>query len=107
MLYNFDGGGGMIDKGKALKSLAPTAEWIIRGETIEWLSPGISQPSEEEIQAEITRLQAEYDAKAYQRSRQPEYPAIGDQLDDLFKAGAFSDDMTAKIQAVKDKYPKG
>jgi len=34
------------------------------------------------------------------------YPPIGDQLDDLFKAGAFSDEMTATIQAVKDKYPK-
>ena len=47
-------------------------------------------------------------AKAqYQRNRKTEYPDIGDQLDDLFKAGAFSDDMTAKIKAVKDKYPKG
>jgi hypothetical protein len=96
----------MIDKGTALKSLLPTAEWIIRGEVIEWLSPGISQPTEDEIQAEITRLQAEYDAKEYQRKRQPEYPSIGDQLDALFKAGVFPDDMAAKIQAVKDKYPK-
>lgn len=38
--------------------------------------------------------------------RQAEYPSIGDQLDDLFHAGAFSAEMTAKIQAVKDKYPK-
>jgi hypothetical protein len=35
-----------------------------------------------------------------------EYPSIGDQLDDLFKAGAFSSDMSAKIQAVKDANPK-
>ena len=34
------------------------------------------------------------------------YPDIGDQLDDLFKAGAFSTEMAATIQAVKDKYPK-
>ena len=97
----------MIDKGTALKSLRPTSEWIMRDGELEWLDTKNSQPTDAEINAEITRLQADYDAKAYQRSRQPEYPDIGDQLDDLFKAGAFSDDMTAKIQAVKDKYPKG
>ena len=97
----------MIDKTQAILSLRPKAEFVVRGEVVEWLDTKQTQPTEEEIQTELTRLQAEYDAKAYQRSRQPEYPAIGDQLDDLFKAGAFSDDMTAKIQAVKDKYPKG
>ena len=34
------------------------------------------------------------------------YPDIGDQLDDLFHKGVFSDEMTAEIQAIKDKYPK-
>ena len=97
----------MIDKGAALKSLRPTSEWTMRDGELEWLDTQNSQPTDAEINAEVTRLQAEYDAKAYQRSRKPEYPDIGDQLDDLFKAGAFSDDMTAKIQAVKDKYPKG
>lgn len=43
----------------------------------------------------------------YQRNRAAEYPSIGDQLDALFKAGAFPADMAAAIQAVKDKYPKG
>lgn len=42
----------------------------------------------------------------YQRDRYAEYPSVRDQLDDLFKAGVFSAEMTAKIQAVKDKYPK-
>ena len=44
---------------------------------------------------------------AYQTKRAAEYPAIGDQLDALFKAGVFPADMAATIQAVKDKYPKG
>ena len=39
-------------------------------------------------------------------NRLEEYPSIGDQLDDLFKQGAFSAEMTAKLQVVKDKYPK-
>ena len=97
----------MIDKAQAILSLRPNAEFVIRGDELEWLDTNTTCPTDAEINAEVTRLQAEYDAKAYQRSRQPEYPDIGDQLDDLFKAGAFSDDMTAKIQAVKDKYPKG
>jgi hypothetical protein len=54
----------------------------------------------------LARLQTEYDAKEYARKRVTEYPPIGDQLDALFKAGAFPADMAAKIQAVKDKYPK-
>ena len=45
-------------------------------------------------------------AHAYIDKRISEYPPIGDQLDALFKAGAFPADMAAKIQAVKDKYPK-
>ena len=43
----------------------------------------------------------------YSFLRTAEYPSIGDQLDDLFKQGVFSAEMMAKIQAVKDKYPKG
>jgi len=96
----------MITKSDAILSLRPDSEWTMTGDVINWLDSNTTCPTESEIQAEITRLQAEYDAKAYQRSRRPEYPNIGDQLDDLFKAGAFSDDMSAKIQAVKDKYPK-
>ena len=47
------------------------------------------------------------DPNAYKAFRSAEYPAIGDQLDALFHAGVFPADMAAKIQAVKDKYPKG
>jgi hypothetical protein len=97
----------MIDKVKAIQSLRPDAEWVLRGDELEWFDKKQTKPTDSEIDAEVKKLQAEYDAKAYQRNRQPEYPDIGDQLDDLYKAGAFSDDMTAKIQAVKDKYPKG
>ena len=40
---------------------------------------GQTPPTEAEIDAEVIRLQAEYDANQYQRDRQ--YPSIGDQLD--------------------------
>ena len=97
----------MVDIVDALNSLRPGAGYVVRGNKLEWLDTNQTKPTDSEISTEITRLQAEYDAKAYQRNRQPEYPSIGDQLDDLFKAGAFSTEMAAKIQAVKDKYPKG
>jgi len=97
----------MITKADALLSLRPGAEWVLRADDLEWLDTQQTQPTEAEIQAEITRLQAEYDAKAYARSRAAEYPAIGDQLDALFHAGVFPAEMAAQIQAIKDKYPKG
>ena len=97
----------MIDKANALQSLRPNAQWVLRGDDLEWLDTNQTQPTEAEIQAEVTRLQAEYDTQAYARSRVQEYPPIGDQLDALFKAGVFPADMAAAIQAVKDKYPKG
>lgn len=44
--------------------------------------------------------------EALMGKRASEYPPIGDQLDSLFHSGAFPAEMAAKIQAVKDKYPK-
>ena len=43
---------------------------------------------------------------SYGEKRKTEYPDIGEQLDDLFKQGVFSAEMTARIQAVKDRYDK-
>lgn len=59
------------------------------------------------VATEVARLQAEHDAKAYARKRAAEYPPIGDQLDALFHAGVFPAEMADKIQAIKNKYPKG
>jgi len=49
---------------------------------------------------------AMFDALTYSDKRKSEYPAIGDQLDALYHAGAFPAEMTALLRAVKDKYPK-
>jgi hypothetical protein len=46
------------------------------------------------------------DVEPYYEKRSEEYPDIGEQLDDLFKQGLFSAAMTARIQAVKDRYAK-
>jgi hypothetical protein len=95
-----------MNKVNALQSLRPGAQWVLRGETLEWLDTEQVQPTEAEITAEVARLQAEYDAQAYARSRASEYPPIGDQLDALWKGGDEAATMLAKVQAVKAKYPK-
>ena len=43
----------------------------------------------------------------YADKRRAAYPDIGDQLDDLYHQATFSDEMAAKLKAVKDANPKG
>lgn len=95
----------MIDK--ALLSLRPCAQWVLRGDEIEWLDNEQTQPTDAEIAAEISRLQAERDATEYQRQRRAEYPPITDYLDGVVKGDqAQIDAYIAACQAVKAKYPK-
>lgn len=44
---------------------------------------------------------------SYAQKRASEYPAIGDQMDALWKGGDAAAEMLAQIQAIKAKYPKG
>jgi hypothetical protein len=93
----------------ALVNLTPTSSWSMSGDnynSINWFDTENTCPSQEEIEAEIARLQAEYDLEFYRLQRAREYPPIGDQLDALFHAGVFPPEMAAQIQAVKDRYPK-
>ena len=62
----------------------------------------MSEEDQENYWAKHTRMEI----SNYARERALQYPSIGDQLDDLFKRGLFSDEMTSKIQAVKDNNPK-
>lgn len=66
----------------------------------------VEPPTEEAIEKELLRLHNEWTASEYARQRKLEYPSIGDQLDALFHAGVFPEEMAAQIQAVKDQYPK-
>ena len=95
----------MIFKSDAILSLRPNAEFVVRGEVVEWLDTNQTQPTEDEIQAEITRLQAEYDANEYQRQRASEYPSWQKQLEKIYDDGidAWKSEM---IDPIKNKYPK-
>ena len=61
-------------------------------------------PTEEEVNAAIASLQAEYDAQDNARKRMAEYPTIEEAvhaiLDDTLT------ELQIKRQAVKEKYPK-
>ena len=77
-------------------------EYDINTQSIYWEGDQIVVKDDEQKIAE----NKERIATQYQRNRALQYPAIGDQLDDLYKKGAFSDEMAAKIKKVKDDNPK-
>ena len=58
------------------------------------------------VTIDMDAVNAWVDPDAYKAQRASEYPAIGDQLDALYHAGVFPEDMAAQIQAVKERYPK-
>ena len=98
----------MITKARAINSLMPTAEFAVRGDVIEWINPTTAPLTDAQIDAEVVRLQEEYDAKDYQRKRKSEYPPITDYLDGIAKGDqAQINKYIADCQAVKTKYPKG
>ena len=94
----------MIDIMTAIQSLTPNAECVVRGDEIEWLDTTQTQPTDAEIDAEVIRLQAEYDAQEYARSRQTEYPTIQECVHSILDVDL--DALQVLRQAVKDKYPK-
>ena len=79
----------MTDIYRAIKALRPSSSFGVIGDRIKWNDPDNKQPTDKEINDKIVELQAEYDAKKYQRDRAPNYPAIQEQLDLLYH------DMTA------------
>ena len=96
---------------EAIASLCPNSEFYVYDNDFDQIhyhpDNSLPEPSKAEIEAEIERLRVEWTAQEYARNRETEYPFLGEQLDDLFHKGAFSDEMAAKLQAIKDKYPKG
>ena len=97
-----------FNKAQALQSLRPRAKWSLVGDELEWIDTEQIQPTEEEIQAEIERLQADYNAKEYQRKRASEYPPITNYLDGIVKGDTTQvQEYIDKCLAIKAKYPKG
>jgi hypothetical protein len=93
-----------MEKLDAINSLLPNAQFSHNGDGIIWEDER-QQPTDAEIDAEVIRLQAEYDAQEYARNRSTEYPALAEQLDEIYHNGIAS--WKATIKVTKDKYPKG
>lgn len=89
------------------------AEWETTNNTkvdYKFIEPFIKQwkiekERDDKLKAEEELRQKEFEQR-YDVLRRKDYPSFGDQLDALFKAGVFPEEMAAQIQAVKDKYPK-
>ena len=94
----------------AATSLAPDGEFIIQDEdysTIEWIVVPATIPTQAEIDAEVIRLQVEYDSQEYARKRKVEYDALNQF--ELISDDDVNGTTTHKdaIAAIKTKYPKG
>lgn len=76
-------------------------------ENVVWEDSVNPLPSKAEIEAEILKLQKEYEGLEYQRSRALEYPNITEYIDGVVKGDQAQ--IQAYIDAclaVKAKYPK-
>jgi hypothetical protein len=94
-----------MEKLDAINSLLPNAQFSHNGDGIIWEDER-QQPTENEIDTEVIRLQAEFDAQAYARARKAEY-------DVLNQFELISDDSANNttthvdaIAAIKLKHPK-
>jgi hypothetical protein len=96
-----------MNKANALQSLRPGAEWVLRGDTLEWLDANQTQPSDAEIEAEVARLTALEPARIATENRRAAYMAESDPL--FFKAQrgeATMDEWQAKVVEIKTRFPK-
>lgn len=105
----------MITLAKAILSLRPGAQWNLIGDLydgLEWLEKpvwegGQKKPTQEEVEAEVARLQQEWENTEYQRLRAKEYPDFKEYLDGIVKGDA--EQMQAyidKCNEIKAKYPR-
>ena len=96
----------MITKFEAIRSLEPTASFSEKDGVVTWIDKSVNQPSDAEIQAEITKLQAEWDSKDYARKRKAEYDQLN-QYELMFddkRDGSTT--WVDKINEIKSRYPK-
>mgnify|MGYP003644842481 CR=1 FL=1 len=96
----------MIDTANALTSLTPNAQWILRGDELEWLDTEQTEPTSDEIDAEVLRLQEEYDNLDWSRARKAKYDLLNQdemRFDDTINSTTTWVDA---INAIKAAHPK-
>jgi hypothetical protein len=96
-----------MNKADALLSLRPGAEWVLRGDDLEWLDQNQTRPTDAEIDAEVARLTALEPARIATENRRAAYIAEADPL--FFKAQrgeATMEEWQAKVAEIKTRFPK-
>ena len=98
----------MTDIVQSILAINSTAQVSVMANDIKQITwhNGTTPIAEKDILAKQKELQADYDAKEYQRNRAINYPRIEDQLDMIYHDGQGGDKFQKAIKAVKDKYPK-
>jgi len=96
----------MITTTDALQSLKPNAEWVLRGDVLEWLDSEQTEPTALELSNEVTRLQAVYDSQLYARTRKAKYDLLNqDEMRFDDQANSTTTWVDA-INAIKAAHPK-
>jgi hypothetical protein len=96
-----------MNKIDALLSLRPGAEWVLRGDELEWLDQNQTQPTDAEISNEIQRLTSLEPARIATENRRAAYIAEADPL--FFKAQrgeATMEEWQAKVAEIQNRFPK-
>ena len=93
---------------KAILKINPNAVVSVSNndiDTIQW-HDGTTPISKTDIEAKMVEVQADYDAKQYQRDRVSEYPNLQEAIHALLDGGDTLTELQAKRTAIKTKYPK-
>jgi hypothetical protein len=97
----------MITKADALQSLRQGAQWVLRGDELEWLDTKQTQPTDAEIDAEVARLQALEPTRIAEANRKAAYATESDPLFFKWQAGEATEaEWTAKRDEIRARYPK-
>jgi hypothetical protein len=96
-----------MNKVDALLSLRPGAQWVLRGDDLEWLDQNQTRPTDAEIDAEVARLTALEPARIATENRRAAYITEADPL--FFKAQrgeATVEEWQEKVAEIKQRFPK-
>ena len=104
-----------MNKEDAIRKINPSAIYVIRGADIDtceitWLD-GTTPISKADIKAKMVEMQAEYDALAYARSRDTQYPSLKEFAEaytekEILADTAKWDEYVVKYNKVRSDNPK-
>jgi hypothetical protein len=96
-----------MNKIQALQSLRPGAQWVLRGDDLEWMDTEQTQPTEAEITAEVARLTALEPNRIADANRKAAYEQEADPLFFKWQAGEATEaEWKAKRDEIKARFPK-